>query len=93
MEKDQQLNCIVGKYTLTVLHQDSKLLLRASSELTEKEYQGELTNDTLPSWVKEVYGNCAAAYEFLGEIIAANGVTLSDNAELKFVYQLKMGKM
>lgn len=40
MEKGQQLNCIVDKYSLTVRLQDNKLLLRASSELTEKEYQG-----------------------------------------------------
>lgn len=38
MEKDQQLNYIVGKYSLIVRLQDSKLLLRASSELPEKEY-------------------------------------------------------
>ena len=85
MEKDQQLNCVVDKYSLTVRLQDSKLL-RASSELTEKEYQGELTNDTLPSWVNEAYGDCSVAYELLGEIRTAKGVSLNDNGELKFNY-------
>ena len=93
MEKDQQLNCIVDKYSLTVRLQDSKLLLRASSELTGKEYQGEITNETLPSWVKEAYGDCSVAYELLGEIITAKGVTLNDNGELRFNHIIKMGKM
>lgn len=43
--------------------------------------------------VKETYGDCSIAYELLREIIAAKGVTLNDNGEIKFTYLIKMGKM
>lgn len=93
MEKDKQLNCVAGAYSITIQLQDSRLLFRVSSELSDKEFQGELTNDTLPSWLKETYGDCSVSYELLGEIVAANGVTVNNNGELKFTCIIKMGRM
>ena len=88
---EKEIRCCTGAYELTIDIVDSKLTFEAYSELTGKQFHGELTNDTLPPQLKFAYKECKVLYALIAQAAEEKGVSLSDVGELKFTFALKMG--
>jgi hypothetical protein len=87
-----EVDCIVDSYQLTVTNSSNRLSFQAFSETLGRLFEGELTNDTLPANLKEIYVGCSVIYELIEDAVVGKQVILSANGELRFCFMLKMGR-
>jgi hypothetical protein len=55
-------------------------------------FEEELTNETLPTNLKENYVGCSVIYELIEDAIIGKQMTLNDSGELRFCFMLRIGR-
>lgn len=81
-EQPQTLTGVVSGYQLTVSSSKDSIKFEAFSEVANRMFSAELFNDTLPSSLKERFGECAVIYAVISEEGVLKAASLSDTGIL-----------